>query len=230
LEPKETAKHETPAFFNFLFFKATESWRLLSEEAKRKGVEEFVSAVEEFEGRMEIRPYSTLGLREDADFLLWLVSPSLENICDFAAAIRSTSLGKRLDMTYSFLSMERESTYTKEHKHGAHQGGPGAPYLFVYPFVKTREWYLLPFEERQRIMNEHFKVGHEFPTIRINTSYSFGIDDQDFVLAFEGDSPANFVSLVMRLRETEASRYTVRDTPMFTCLRMPLKPILISLG
>jgi len=103
-------------------------------------------------------------------------------------------------------------------------------YLFVYPFVKSREWYLLPMEVRRKLMNEHIRVGHQFPGIRINTGYSFGLDDQDFVVAFEGDEPKDFVTLVMRLRETEGSKYTVRDTPIYTCVGKPLEEILWSLG
>jgi chlorite dismutase len=86
--------------------------------------------------------------------------------------------------------------------------------------VKTRAWYLLPLEERQAIMDVHIKVGHEFPTVRINTAYSFGLDDQEFVVAFESDSPSDFLDLVMKLRETRSSEYTLRDTPIFTCIAM----------
>ncbi len=80
------------------------------------------------------------------------------------------------------------------------------------------------------MMAEHIRAGHKFPDIRINTAYSFGLDDQDFVVAFEGDDPKEFVTLLMRLRETEASRYTVRDTPQHTCARQPLEQILAALG
>ncbi len=91
--------------------------------------------------------------------------------------------------------------------------------MFVYPFVKMRSWYGLPFAERQRIMGEHFKVGRKYPKIKINTGYSFGLDDQEFVLAFEGDDPAEFLALVEELRSTEASKYTELETPIFTCVR-----------
>jgi chlorite dismutase len=91
-------------------------------------------------------------------------------------------------------------------------------YLFVYPFVKTRAWYNLPADERWRIMQEHIRLGREFPSVDLNTSYSFGLDDQEFVVAFETDSPADFLDLVQRLRETESSMYTLRDTPTFTCV------------
>ena len=93
-----------------------------------------------------------------------------------------------------------------------------AKYLFVYPFVKTRAWYGLPPQERWRIMQDHINVGREFPSVDLNTSYSFGLDDQEFVVAFETDNPADFLDLVQRLRTTESSSYTLRDTPTFTCI------------
>ncbi len=104
------------------------------------------------------------------------------------------------------------------------------PFLFVYPFVKTRDWYLLPMPERQRIMNEHIAIGHKYPRVKINTTYSFGLDDQDFVVAFEADVPAEFLDLVQELRETESSKYTVRDTPMYTCHRSTIEEILEGIG
>jgi len=103
---------------------------------------------------------------------------------------------------------------------GVAAGGPAGPgkYLFVYPFVKTRAWYGLSAEERWRIMQEHIKIGREYPSVDLNTSYSFGLDDQEFVVAFETDNPADFLDLVQRLRTTQASAYTKRDTPTFTCI------------
>jgi len=102
-------------------------------------------------------------------------------------------------------------------------------YLFVYPFVKTREWYTLPGEERYRIMQEHIRIGREYPNIDLNTSYSFGLDDQEFVVAFETDEPADFLDLVQRLRTTESSLYTRRDTPTFSCISMSVRRALAAL-
>ena len=132
--------------------------------------------------------------------------------------------------------MTKHSMYVSEHVHPDQEGtrltiAPGeSRYLFVYPFVKTRAWYLLPQSERQRIMNEHIAIGHKYPRVKINTTYSFGLDDQDFVVAFEADSAAEFLDLVQELRETESSKYTVRDTPMYTCRRSTVEEILDSLG
>ncbi len=131
--------------------------------------------------------------------------------------------------------MTKHSMYVSEHTHEGQEGtrltiAPGgAKYLFVYPFVKTRTWYLLSQAERQRIMTVHIAMGHKYPTVKINTTYSFGLDDQEFVVAFESDYPADFLDLVQELRETESSAYTLRDTPMFTCISMPVREILEAL-
>jgi chlorite dismutase len=217
----------------YTFFKARPSWATLAKAEKSRAVAEYVAKVDDFKGRVTIRPYSTVGLRRDTDFLLWLIARELEPIRQLSEGLRQTALAPHLDNTYTYLAVTRESQYVKAHTDDETQVTmqPGqSKYLFVYPFVKTREWYLLPMEERRRMMAEHIRTGHKFPAIRINTSYSFGLDDQDFVVAFEGDDPKEFVTLLMQLRETDASRYTVRDTPQHTCARRPLEEILQSLG
>ena len=102
-------------------------------------------------------------------------------------------------------------------------------FLFVYPFVKTREWYLLPLERRQELMDGHIRVGNKYPSVKLNTTYSFGLDDQDFVVAFETDEPKDFLDLVMELREQESSKFTQRDTPIFTAVQMPMGDVLNQL-
>ena len=96
--------------------------------------------------------------------------------------------------------------------------------------MKTRAWYRLPKEERQRQMTEHIAMGHRFPSVKINTTYSFGLDDQEFVVAFESDSVSDFLDLVHEMRESEASTHTVRDVPSFTCIAMPPAEMVAALG
>jgi chlorite dismutase len=103
-------------------------------------------------------------------------------------------------------------------------------YFFVYPFVKKREWYLLSMEDRQKLMDEHIRMGNKYPSVKLNTTYSFGLDDQEFVVAFETDSPADFLDLVQELRESQGSLYTLRDTPIITCLRKNVHEVLDDLG
>jgi len=105
----------------------------------------------------------------------------------------------------------------------------GSPYLVVYPFVKLRSWYSLPQEDRQRAMEEHMRVGHEFSNIHNHTTYSFGIDDQEFMTVFECEEPSDFMHLMLTLRDSEASRYTERDTPIFVGRHVPIREALDEL-
>jgi chlorite dismutase len=241
VEPQVQSAHaeEKPLqrqFVNFMFFKADRELRRETADFKAQAKREFAEIVQRFTGPMMLLPYSTLGLKSTVDFMLWRISFEIEPLQQMASAINKSLLGRYLDVPTSFLAMTKHSQYVDEHVHEGQEGRrlrivPGKkPFLFVYPFVKTREWYLLPISERQRIMNDHIAVGHKYPRVKINTTYSFGLDDQDFVVAFEADSPAEFLDLVQELRETESSKYTVRDTPMFTCRRSTIDEILDSLA
>ena len=219
-------------FVHYAFYKCRSEWRLLPEGVKEQGAAEFLEAVERFRDPIIMETYSTLGLRTDADFLIWKGCPELLPIQEMAAALNRTGLGRYLTLSHSLLALTRKSVYTRaEPLESDFKVDPGnGTYLFVYPFVKTREWYALPFDERQRLMAEHIKIGHEFPDVQLHTAYSFGLDDQEFVVSFLTDHPKRFQSLVMRLRESAASRYTLRDVPIFTCVKRPLPAILESLG
>ncbi|MBI3327493.1 MAG: chlorite dismutase family protein [Nitrospinae bacterium] len=217
-------------FSNYLCFKVDPLWRRLPKSERDVGAKEFREAVQGAMRHVGIRSYLTTGFREDIDFFLWAVSKEAEPIQDLAVDIYRTGLGTYLQMTYSYFAMLRESPYAKNHINPPIPELGPCKYLVVYPFVKTREWYLMSLDARQGMMNEHIKVGHEFPSIKIHTSYSFGLDDQDFVVAFDTNSLAEFQDLVMRLRATEASRYTVRDTPMIVGVTKSLDEMLTCLG
>ncbi len=220
----------------YSFFKVDPTFRRLSEAKQSELKLELIDTIRSFNRRMLLRPYSLVGLRGDVDFLLWQVAEDIDPFNALATAIFSTDMGAYLQMPYSMLAMTRKSIYDigvedegDEADRIIIQPGDGK-YLFVYPFVKTRAWYALPHEERQRMMTEHIRVGRKYPQIKLNTTYSFGLDDQEFVVAFEGDKTSDFLDLVMELRDTEASLYTLRDTPTFTCINMSLPEVMDSLG
>lgn len=217
-------------FTNYLCYKIDPLWRRLPPSERQLGGKEFREALHGASGRVAVRSYLTTGFREDIDFFLWVLSKDAEPIQDLAVNIYHTGFGKYLQMTTSYFALMRESPYVKDHLHAPTPEVGDCKYLVVYPFIKSREWYLMSFDARQGMMNEHIKVGHEFPSIRINTAYSFGVDDQDFVVAFDTNSLTDFQDLVMRLRETEASRYTVRDTPMIVGVAKSLDDILTTAG
>jgi chlorite dismutase len=223
-------------FVNFMFFRVDRAFRALSDDVKRDAKRELEEIIARYSGPMIVLPYSTVGLKAGIDFMLWRIGFDIEPFQRMAVEINKSVLGRYLDVPASYLAMTKHSQYVDEHVHEGQEGRrlrivPGKkPYLFVYPFVKTRDWYLLPMAERQRIMNEHIAIGHKYPRVKINTTYSFGLDDQDFVVAFESDTADEFLDLVQELRETESSKFTVRDTPMYTCRRSTLAEMLDSIG
>jgi chlorite dismutase len=184
---------------------------------------------------MLLRPYSLMGTRADAELLLWQITESVEPFQELATAIMSTRMGAYLDLPASYLSQTKRSIYEirdnpDEDVDRLIISPSEAKYLFVYPFVKTRPWYKLSMDERQAMMDEHIRIGRKYPAVKLNTTYSFGLDDQEFVVAFETDEPSDFLDLVQELRETNASLYTLRDTPLYACKRMGLAEALDALG
>ena len=227
-EPAELEK----SYLKYTFFKVAREWRSLEQESKGESKEEFLQALGSPPAVLSF--FSLVGIRGDADFMILADSPEIEPFQSLVANLLSTKLGRYLDIPYSYLAMTRRSRYLGSHRHpgqeGTARGRSNSKFIFVYPFVKKREWYRLPFTERQRIMAEHFKIGHKYPSITINTGYSFGLDDQEFVLAFEGDDPSEFLALVEDLRSSEASMYTQLETPIFTCRRVDPATMLSLLG
>jgi chlorite dismutase len=214
-------------FVKYTFLKLDPQWRRLDSAQRAEDKREFIAACEDFGTDHLLRAFSTVGTRGDVDLLLLAQTTNLERIHEFHVVLAQTGLMKWASIPHSYLAMTKPSEYSEESRlqvRPAH-----SKYLFVYPFVKTREWYTLPGEERYRIMQEHIRIGREYPDIDLNTSYSFGLDDQEFVVAFETDEPADFLDLVQRLRTTESSLYTRRDTPTFSCISMSVPRALAAL-
>lgn len=222
-------------FVNFTFYKARPEWRLLPESEREAARQEFVETARSYQPELILNSYSLVGLRTNADFMLWRIGYDLDPIQEMSARLNATALGRHLETTQSFLSMTKRSSYMDK-EHPEHDEDrlhiiPGkGKYLFVYPFVKTRPWYMLSLDERQEMMDEHIRVGAKYTSVKLHTTYSFGLDDQEFVVAFETDYPADFLDLVQELRETKASMYTLRDTPMYTCRQQTLEECLRAIG
>ena len=223
------SEEENQYFFNFSFFKIDPKWRWMADLAKEESARELENVIENLPVR--IRTYSTLGLRDDADFLIWFMSESLEDIQDAISKIYLTVVGKYITPSKVYLSSTRQSMYAKKNRLHSFVGGLEAKkYTVVYPFIKTREWYLLPLEQRKQMMDEHIKVSEKYPQVELNTTYSFGIHDQDFMLAFESDDLNVFQDLIMDLRGTKVSSFVQVDTPMIVCVKKDIVPIITSLG
>ena len=215
----------------YTFFKVDAAWRRLPVEERTAGKEAFAEVVDDWAERMEsLRAYSLTGVRPDADFFLWKITERYADLAELGAELNSTPLAAYLETPYSYLATAKPSQYTERERKRERRVMPrGAPYLVVYPFVKQRAWYALPREERGRAMQEHMDVGSRFVTITNHTTYSFGIDDQEFMTAFECEEPADFMELMLTLRETEASKYTERDTPIFVGASVEIRAALDAL-
>jgi chlorite dismutase len=217
-------------YLNFSFYKVDSKWRWLNDIGKEEAAKEFSSLIEVANTKMKVRTYSTLGLRKESDFMIWSISESLEKIQVLASKVYSTVLGKYIEASEVYLSTSRPSVYSNQITPSFMKNDEPLKYNIVYPFIKSREWYLLPFDKRSEMMKEHINVGKKFPLIRLNTSYSFGISDQDFMLAFETDNLMDFQDLIIKLRETQVSRYVLKDTPMIVCVHKNIFDIIKSFG
>jgi chlorite dismutase len=224
--------------YRYLTLAVSPEWRRLDERERAEQKREFASTAAS--GAAAVHAYSLVGTRADADLLLWCVGEDLDALRELEQRLAATALWSYSTRPYAYLAARRRSQYLAGHDHTPPGGGSAPtvppehlreaagpvgdqPYVVVYPMTKKRAWYALPLRERTRIMGAHFAVGHTYPDIRIHTGYSFGIDDQEFVVAFEVPDVRRFLALVADLRETESSAYTERETPIFVGAAMPLE-------
>jgi len=176
--------------------------------------------------------YSSIGLEPAVDLLLWRMAPTVDVLEASAAALLRAGLGRWLTVSHSFIGRIGPSQYVRKPTDQEQSlfVGERSRYLIVYPFTKSTDWYLLSKEARQGVMNEHMRVGHEFPMVRQALAYSFGLDSQEFVVAYETDDLVAFGDLVRALRSTESRRSTVSDTPILLGIHRPMDEILGLLG
>lgn len=236
VEEIEEHKRKLPRqYVNFIFYRARPEWRMLPDSEKLDCKQRFIDTVDDFRRALLIHTYSTVGWRTNADFMIWRIGSDLDPLQEMTSLLNSTAMAKYLEPTQSFLSMTKRSMYIEkdcsDHQEDRTHIVPGqSDYLFVCPLQRTREWYSRPQEQRQEMMDEHLRIGSKYRSVKLHTTYSFGLDDQEFVVAFETDKPSDFLDLVQELRETKASCFTLRDTPMFTCRQRTLAECLDALG
>lgn len=219
-------------FVQYLCFKLDPAWRRLPLAEREAGREAFARAVEQAAPQVTTWSHSPFGLKVGADLLLWRKAASPEAVQEMTAHLLQTGIGLYLEPTCSLYGFTRPSVYTRRQteQEQAIDRDDRCRYLVVYPFSKTTDWYLLSKHARQGMMNEHIQVGHQYADVRQVLLYSTGLDDQEFVVAYETDDLVYFQSLVIELRATEARRYTLRDTPIITAIHRPLREALALLG
>ncbi len=224
----------------FTFYKIIPEWRRLPASTKAEHKAEFGAPTSSRAGTSPANScrsaYSTIGTRGDVDMCVWSIGYAVDELNRMRSELMRTPLGGYLETPHNFLAMTKRSQYQIDRPDESEGEGRGAirpggqKYIFIYPFWKTRPWYLLSAAERKRLMDEHIRIGLMYPRVKLNTTYSFGIDDQEFVVAFETNFPEDFLDLVQQLRETEISLYTLKDFPIFSCVRLQPLEMLDRLG
>jgi chlorite dismutase len=176
--------------------------------------------LKEWSDRITVRgTYSTVGFRPDADLMMWWVAHSPEDVQDLLIALKRTGLGRRLELTWAFMGVVRPSEFSKDHVPAFVRGEPAKRYACVYPYVRATEWYLLPKDERADLLREHGEMGREYPDVLANTTSAFGINDWEWILAFESDDLSRIVDCLRRLRDAKARAYTKEEIPFVTGIR-----------
>ena len=218
-------------FVKLTFLKLDPAWRRRAPEDRAEDKREFAAACLDFAEDGFLKTYSLVGTRGDADLMVRTVSPTLDAIHDLHVVLNQSGLMRWATIPYSYLAMTKPSPYTPPEEIAplAPREGSEKRFHIVYPMWKKREWYLLPAEDRMRIMSGHIDVGRRHPTIEINTAYSYGLDDQEFLVSFDADDPGEFLDLVHELRGTESSAYTESETPIFTCISASVERALAAL-
>jgi chlorite dismutase len=236
VEELEEHKRKLPRqFVNFNFYRARPEWRMLDDADKAHCKQDFVETVEGFRRDLLINTYSTVGWRANADFMIWRIGYDLDPFQEMTGLLNGTAMAKYVEATDSFLSMTKRCMFIdkdcSDHEEDRTHIVPGqAEYLFVCPVQRTHEWYARTQEQRQEMMDEYQRIGSKYRSVKLHTTYSFGLDDQEFVVVFETDKPSDFLDMFQELRETKASGFTLRNTPMFTCRRRSLVQCLDALG
>ncbi|TAN32460.1 chlorite dismutase [bacterium] len=207
------------------------AWRRLSEVQRCETAKDLEAAVIA-SSEVTTHTYSMVGLQAGCELLLWSLAPSIEGLEEKAAAVLRSGMGRWMSVKESFLGIIQGSQYVKKPTPQEQSlfSGERARYLVVYPFTKSADWYLLGREARQGIMNEHMRIGHDYPSVRQLLANSFGVDDMDFLVAYETDDLPQFGDLVRALRGTESRRSTVRDTPILTGVHRSIAEITALLG
>lgn len=218
-------------YANFWIYDVDREWRKLPDQERACAREQLAQVICASSDDVTLRgAYSTVGLRHDAALMLWTVTESLDAMQQLAVNINRSELGKYLINRYTFLGLALGSRYTADHAPAFISGTPPKRYLSVYPFVKSHEWYQMPFEERRKAMAEHGVMGREYPHILTNTTSSFGIADHEFVVALETDDLEDMVKMVEYLRGAASRPYTTIDTPIILGTRKELEEALADLG
>jgi chlorite dismutase len=218
-------------FVNFMFFRISPEWRKLPAERKLACKAEFESVFDSYRDEMLLFSYSLIGFDSKADLMFWRIGKSLDAIQEMTARLLRTELGRYLLTADNYLSVTKKRVFDAEHSEDRTHVRPGTTkYHFFYPCSKQPEWHEVSAADRDAMIEENYMVGMRFPNIKIHMTHAFGFSEQEYLISFETDEPRDFIALASELRDTAASKYTLRGMPVYTCRQLPLTECLDSLG
>jgi chlorite dismutase len=218
-------------FVNFMFFRVNPEWRKLNSETKRIFKSEFQSVFNKFNDDFLLFSYSLVGFDSKADLMFWRIGSSLDLIQDMTAKLYRTNLGSFLETSDNYLSVTKKAMFVADDNEDRYHVRAGAKkYHFVYPCAKHKDWYEKSGEERDALIEENFMVGKKFQNIKIHMTHAFGFSEQEHIISFETDEPRDFLALAEELRQTPASKLTLRGMPVYTCRQRPLMECLDAIG
>jgi chlorite dismutase len=222
-------------FVNFIFFRVNPDWRKLDFETKRDFKGEFQSVFNNYHERLLLFSYSLVGFDSKADLMFWRIGSSLDSIQEMTAKLYRTNLGSYLETSDNYLSVTKRMMFLSNDSHDTaedryHVRAGERRYHFVYPCSKHSDWYSKSEDERLSLVEENFMVGKKFENIKIHLTHAFGFSEQEFIVSFETDEPKDFLALAEELRETAASKFTLRGMPVYTCRQRPLMECLDAIG
>lgn len=218
-------------FVSFMFFKVDPDWRRLDPETKRAMKEEFIAEYSIFSDNFLLFSYSLVGFDSKADLMLWRIGNSMDLLQEMTAKLYRTDFGSFLETTDNYMSVTKQMMFVTDSQEDRFYVNAGEKkYHFLYPCAKEIGWFQKSPDERDALIHENFMVGKKFPNIKIHLTHSFGFSESDYLISFETDEPKDFLALAEELRQTTASKFTMRGMPIYTCRKRSLLECLDALG
>lgn len=164
--------------------------------------------------------YDVSAMRADADIMVWLVGPEADRLQSAVRDVRRSELFEGTDIAWSAMGVHREAEFAKNHSPSFYRGVAPKGWVCVYPFVRSYEWYILPPEERGRMLRDHGLLGRDFPQVLSNTVSSFALGDWEWILGLESDDVIDLVDMMRHLRATDARMHVREEIPFYTGRRI----------
>jgi chlorite dismutase len=218
-------------FVNYIFFRVIPEWRKLDIETKAAAKAEFQAVYDRYRSHFLLFSYSLVGFDSKADLMFWRIGTSMDLIQEMTAMLFQTRLGSYFESADNYLAVTKDRMFTSgQIEDRLHVNAGEKTYHFLYPCTKDKGWFDKPAAERDALIEENFMIGRRFENIKIHLTHAFGFSDQEYIISFETNEPRDFLELAEELRQTPASKFTLRGMPIYTCRQRPLMECLDALG